>query len=252
MRVPPYNLTADTSRLVDFVTRDMAYLLQSVKQTQAPSFKSFIRFVESFATWRTFHVHYISTRCELASFIIEHPVTVTLVVNPIDPIERYFVEIPPPGLVSHEINANNCQTHWLILLMRHSLPNKSFRTCFVSSSCWGKISIECQKKLGIVLFWRSFARPRKIALLSQPIKCKTYSQMNLGHSRFPALFAYICIEFWLAPCGIHLSVDWLLWLRILLFRFTTHTQSKCHLRNFFLKQKKNQLLKLAFSTKLSI
>ena len=78
-------------------------------------------------------------------------------VNPIDPIERYFVGIPPPGLVSHQINANNCQTHWLILLMRHSLPNKSFRTCFVSSSCWGKISIECQKKLGIVLFWRSFA-----------------------------------------------------------------------------------------------
>ena len=77
-------------------------------------------------------------------------------VNPIDPIERYFVEIPPPGLVSHQINANNCQTHWLILLM-NSLPNKSFRTCFVSSSCWGKISIECQKKLGIVLFWRSFA-----------------------------------------------------------------------------------------------
>ena len=77
MKVPPYNLTADTSRLVDFVTRDMAYLLQSVKQTQAPSFKSFIRFVESFATWRTFHVHYRSTRCELASFIIEHPVTVT-------------------------------------------------------------------------------------------------------------------------------------------------------------------------------
>ena len=78
-------------------------------------------------------------------------------VNPIDPMERYFVEIPPPGLVSHQIKANNCQTHWLILLMRHSLPNKSFRTCFVSSSCWGKISIECQKKLGIVLFWRSFA-----------------------------------------------------------------------------------------------
>ena len=49
MRVPPYNLTADTSRLVNFVTRDMAYLLQSVKQTQAPSFKSSIRFVESFA-----------------------------------------------------------------------------------------------------------------------------------------------------------------------------------------------------------
>lgn len=73
------------------------------------------------------------------------------------PYRTIFVEIPPPGLVSHQINANNCQTHWLILLMRHSLPNKSFRTCFVSSSCWGKISIECQKKLGIVLFWRSFA-----------------------------------------------------------------------------------------------
>lgn len=45
MRVPPYNLTADTSRLVDFGV-DMAYLLQSVKHTQAPSFKSFIQFVE--------------------------------------------------------------------------------------------------------------------------------------------------------------------------------------------------------------
>lgn len=172
-------------------------------------------------------------------------------VNPIDPIERYFVGIPPPGLVSHQINANNCQTHWLILLMRHSLPNKSFRTCFVSSSCWGKISIECQRKIRnciVLAFLRYVLGPEN----SQPIKCKTYSQMNLGHSPFPALFAYICIEFWSAPCGIHLSVDWLLWLRILLFRFTTHTQSKCHLRSFFLKQKKNQLLKLAFSTKLSV
>lgn len=40
--------------------------------------------------------------------------------------------------------------------MRHSLPNKSFRRCFVFSSHWGKISIESHKRLGIVLFWRSF------------------------------------------------------------------------------------------------
>ena len=40
--------------------------------------------------------------------------------------------------------------------MRHSLPNKSFRRCFVFSSYWGKISIESHKRLGIVLFWRSF------------------------------------------------------------------------------------------------
>ena len=91
----------------------------------------------------------------------------------------------------------------------------------------------------IVLAFLRYVLGPENSRYSQPIKCKTNSQMNLGHSRFPALFTYIYIEFWSAPCGIHLSVDWLLWLRILLFRFTTHTQSRCLLRSFFFKQKKN-------------
>lgn len=38
----------------------MAYLLQSVKQRQAPSFQSFIRFVQSSVIWRTYHVYNLS------------------------------------------------------------------------------------------------------------------------------------------------------------------------------------------------
>ena len=115
--------------------------------------------------------------------------------------------------------------------MRHSLPNKSFRRCFVFSSCWGKISIESHKRLGIVLFWRSFT------MCSVQ---KTHATLNQSNLKLTAKWILATrIEFLSAPCGIHLSVDWLLWLRILLFRFTTHTQSRCLLRSFFFKQKKN-------------